>query len=281
MAEGNGSPGTFRSGRDLFMAPQSDRLNDQFRLIDTLVLSMTDSWAYLPPRARHILWLKLASCDTNFLEQCGMPLENGILLHWSMWPDDLGDYAQAVSLRSSRQQLEYLEPKNVAMASAMRQAEMAESTARIQIQLAQLLLQLSRNGADTTELAKLFSKNKFDKESIRTVLANATQAMQENHSRAPVPEPVPVGICSECNVECEYVRGEDAQGQFVIDICATCYEEHLQAEGISEGEPTYNEEDIAGLLESLDDGALVEDEMISLSQRFAEAQEASQNTEEE
>ena len=129
MAEGNGTPKfSPRSGRDLFMVPQSDRLNDQFRLIDTLVLSMTDSWAYLPPRAKHILWLKLASCDRNFLEQCGMPLENGILLHWSMWPDDLGDYAQAVSLRSSRQQLEYLEPKNVAMASAIRQAEMAENS---------------------------------------------------------------------------------------------------------------------------------------------------------
>lgn len=175
----NGSGFRPRSGRDLYMVPVADRLNDQFRLIDTLVLSMTDSWAYLPPRAKHILWLKLASCDRSFLESNGMPMENGILLHWSMWPDDLGDYAQAISLKSSRQQLEYLEPKNIAMASAMKQAEVAENTARLQIQLAQILLQLSSTGANATELAKLFSKNKFDRESIQTVLNNAQEAMHQ------------------------------------------------------------------------------------------------------
>lgn len=177
MSESNNKPQA-RSGRDLFMMPLADRLNDQFRFIDTMIVSMTDSWTYLPPRARHVLWLKLASAETSFLEQVGMPLENGILIHWSMWPDDLGDYAQAVALRMTRQQLEYLEPKNVAMASAIRQAEISEQTARLQIQLAQSLIQLTQLGADPKNLANLFSKNKFDKESIQTVLGNANEEIQ-------------------------------------------------------------------------------------------------------
>jgi len=166
-----------RSGRDLFMVPQNDRLNDQFRFIDTLVLSMTDSWAYLPPRAKHILWLKLASSDPNLLEQSGMPVENGMLLHWSMWPDDLGDYAQAISLRISRVQLDELEPKNVAMASALKQAQKAEDTARLQIQLAQMLIQLSSMGADSEDLARLFSRNAAERESISTVIQSAEEQM--------------------------------------------------------------------------------------------------------
>jgi hypothetical protein len=302
MAEGNGTP-TFRprSGRDLFMVPQSDRLNDQFRLVDTLVLSMTDSWAYLPPRAKHILWLKLASCDRNFLEQCGMPLENGILLHWSMWPDDLGDYAQAVSLRSSRQQLEYLEPKNVAMASAIRQAEMAENTSRLQIQLAQILLRLSQNGADPNELAKLFSKDRFDKESIKTVLMNAEQAEQEIQIEAAIPQPMAepiqqegvwvdstdgpvyveaepehntdVGECSECGTTAEYVKGEDEHGPYMIDICYPCYEKLRSDE---EGEPIYDESDIDALLQTMDDGPTNDEELMSLSEQFENYQEENQ-----
>lgn len=276
MAEGNGGPAFRpRSGRDLFMVPQSDRLNDQFRLIDTLVLSMTDSWAYLPPRAKHILWLKLASCDRNFLEQCGMPMENGILLHWSMWPDDLGDYAQAVSLRSSRQQLEYLEPKNVAMASAIRQAEMAENTSRLQIQLAQLLLRLQNGGADTTELAKLFSKDKFDKESIKMVLQSAEQAMfeareearQQQHTPS-IPTqanaPMDRGNCSECGCECEYVTGEDEHGKYVIDVCHDCYEKLVQQN------PVYDEGDIEGLIQGIDDGPMQEDELLNLADAYEE-----------
>lgn len=311
MAEGNGTPAFRpRSGRDLFMVPQSDRLNDQFRLVDTLVLSMTDSWAYLPPRAKHILWLKLASCDRNFLEQCGMPLENGILLHWSMWPDDLGDYAQAVSLRSSRQQLEYLEPKNVAMASAIRQAEMAENTSRLQIQLAQILLRLSQNGADPNELAKLFSKDRFDKESIKTVLMNAEQATQEAQMEASVRQPMPeqmpqqqqegvwvdstdgpvyveaqpeqeqnldVGECSECGKNAEYVKGQDEHGAYMIDICYPCYERLRSDE---EGEPIYDESHIDGLLETMDDGPTNDEELMSLSEQFEMYQEVEEDSEE-
>jgi len=284
MSEGNGGA-QFRprSGRDLFMVPQADRLNDQFRLVDTMVLSMTDSWAYLPPRAKHILWLKLASCDRGFLESCGMPLENGVLLHWSMWPDDLGDYAQAVSLRSSRQQLEYLEPKNIAMASAIKQAEMAESTARLQIQLAQILLQLSSGGADATELAKLFSKNKFDRESIQTVLKNAEEAMAENlnrnhrenqgqrnappHTPPPQHEPEPqqgpatAGECSECGKNDEYVVGEDEEGRYVIDVCQECY-----AKIQTDNPPLYQEGDIDQLLNSMNEEVMGEDEIIALSE---------------
>tara|TARA_B100000579_G_scaffold347617_1_gene300753 strand:+ start:2083 stop:3015 length:933 start_codon:yes stop_codon:yes gene_type:complete len=173
-----------RSGRDLFMIPQNDRLNDQFRFIDTMVLSMTDSWAYLPPRAKHILWLKLSASDPNLLEKSGMPIENGMLLHWSMWPDDLGDYAQAIALRMSYVQLENLEPKNVAMASALKQAQKAEDTARLQIQLAQHLIQLQQMGADTKELAKLFAKNANERESLETVLEAAENQMLQRMQSA-------------------------------------------------------------------------------------------------
>ena len=296
MQPGNGGGGGVRqprSGRDLYMVPVADRLNDQFRLVDTLVLSMTDSWAYLPPRAKHILWLKLASCDQNFLEQCGMPLENGMLLHWSMWPDDLGDYAQAVSLRSSRQQLEYLEPKNMALASAIRQAEMAENTARLQIQLAQLLLQLSNGGADATELAKLFSKNKFDRESIQTVLRNAEEAMAErlaqadsaNHERRNNPPPhtpppslaeqfeeqsnqevLPEGKCSECGIDCTYFVGEDEQGKYMIDLCNNCYTSII--EGVSD-ETIYSADDIDGLIETVEDPILTDEQLLELSESLA------------
>lgn len=298
MAE-NGNNGTFRprSGRDLYMVPVADRLNDQFRLIDTLVLSMTDSWAYLPPRAKHILWLKLASCDRNFLESNGMPMENGILLHWSMWPDDLGDYAQAISLKSSRQQLEYLEPKNIAMASAMKQAEVAENTARLQIQLAQILLQLSTSGADATELARLFSKNKFDRESIQTVLNNAQEAMHqqmiENERRremqqqqvmmqnsSPPPEPSPSslaeqfeeiseepqqteGECSECGEHSQYFIGEDELGKFMLDICTPCYEK-IVAE--SESEEIFEEQDIDSIIQSMETGVMTDEQILQLSE---------------
>tara|TARA_B110000444_G_scaffold243427_1_gene261831 strand:+ start:320 stop:1315 length:996 start_codon:yes stop_codon:yes gene_type:complete len=250
-----------RSGRDLFMMPLADRLNDQFRFIDTMIVSMTDSWTYLPPRARHILWLKLASAETSFLEQVGMPLENGILLHWSMWPDDLGDYAQAVALRMTRQQLEYLEPKNVAMASAIRQAEISEQTARLQIQLAQSLIQLTQLGADPKNLSNLFSKNKFDKESISTVLDNANEEIQrreqelmrqqimeremaeqeriqrlrelsESQQHKPEeeeiranPNPVPTGPCPYCGQVKPYVLGEDDEGVFIIESCHDCLPE--------------------------------------------------------
>lgn len=251
-----------RSGRDLFMMPLADRLNDQFRFIDTMIISMTDSWTYLPPRARHVLWLKLASAETSFLEQVGMPLENGILIHWSMWPDDLGDYAQAVALRMTRQQLEYLEPKNVAMASAIRQAEISEQTARLQIQLAQSLIQLTQLGADPKNLANLFSKNKFDKESISTVLGNANEEIQrreqelmrqqimqremaererierlaqlnqlqqelepEDEEIKANPNPVPTGPCPYCGQVKPYVLGEDEDGVFVIESCHDCLPE--------------------------------------------------------
>jgi hypothetical protein len=265
-----------RSGRDLYMVPVADRLNDQFRLIDTLILSMTDSWTYLPPRARHILWLKLASADQSFLESCGMPIENGILIHWSMWPDDLGDYAQAVAIKMSRQQLEYLEPKNVAMASAMKQAEIAENTARLQIQLAQALLQLASAGANIGDLSKLFSKNKFDQESIRTVLSNAQQEMENrmNESRVQPPPPSPQtpqppppepedmlpemsGACSECGQNREYVIGEDEQGEYLIEMCEECYERIINTENqpsefqelLDNHNPTLSEEELMNLAE--------------------------------
>lgn len=268
-----------RSGRDLYMVPVADRLNDQFRLIDTLILSMTDSWTYLPPRARHILWLKLASADQSFLESCGMPIENGILIHWSMWPDDLGDYAQAVAIKMSRQQLEYLEPKNVAMASAMKQAEIAENTARLQIQLAQALLQLASAGANVGDLSKLFSKNKFDQESIKTVLSNAQAEMESrmNQTQTPPsprtpqppqpPQPQPPvqdeevpsmnGECSECGQVRDYVIGEDDQGQYLIEMCEECYlriveqESHTDefAELLNNHDPTLSEEELLNLSE--------------------------------
>lgn len=223
-----------RSGRDLFMVPVADRLNDQFRFVDTMILSMTDSWSYLPPRAKHILWLKLASAEQSFLEQVGMPMENGILIHWSMWPDDLGDYAQAVAMRMSRQQLEYLEPKNVAMASAVRQAEIAESTARLQIQLAQTLIQLTQMGANTEDLANLFSRNRFDRESMQTVLSNAEEELQRRAQTPPPQEPpeeeltpnaptnMPSGQCMYCGMVKPYVIGEDDEGTFYIESCADC-----------------------------------------------------------
>jgi hypothetical protein len=182
-----------RSGRDLFILPQNDRLNDQFRFIDTLILSMTDTWDYLPPRAKHILWLKLASQETASLEEYGLPVEGGMLLHWSMWPSDLGDYAQAVSMRLSRLQLEALEPKNVAMASALEQAKSAERTAHLQIELAQHLIQLSSMGADTDTLSRLFSKNRHDKAAISSVIEAAEESMLErmrsDHRTRPSPIP--------------------------------------------------------------------------------------------
>jgi hypothetical protein len=258
---GNNSGPQPRSGRDLFMVPVADRLNDQFRFIDTMILSMTDSWAYLPPRAKHILWLKLASAENSFLEQVGMPLENGILIHWSMWPDDLGDYAQAVAMRMSRQQLEYLEPKNVAMASAVRQAEIAESTARLQIQLAQALIQLSQMGAQTEDLANLFSKNRFDKESMQTVLSAAEEEMQrrtqarhqqqqqqqqESALRA-TPSDVPSGLCQYCGMVKPYVLGEDDEGTYYIESCVDCLPTSglLQEEDmLSNFDPTMSPEEL-------------------------------------
>jgi hypothetical protein len=249
-----------RSGRDLYMMPVADRLNDQFRFIDTMIVSMTDSYAYLPPRARHILWLKLASADQTFLETVGLPMENGVLVHWSMWPDDLGDYAQACAIRMSRQQLDHLEPKNVAMASAIRQAEISEQTARLQIQLAQHLIQLTQMGAETKDLAQLFSKNKYDKEAIGSVLENAEaeianreaqmmqqqmmqrqmmqQRMEEQQNLNPVnnissvdqelkptPQNIPTGPCPYCGQVKPYVLGEDEDGLFIIESCQDCLPE--------------------------------------------------------
>ncbi len=239
------------------MVPVADRLNDQFRFIDTMIVSMTDSYAYLPPRARHILWLKLASAEQSFLETVGLPMENGVLVHWSMWPDDLGDYAQACAIRMSRQQLDHLEPKNVAMASAIRQAEISEQTARLQIQLAQHLIQLTQMGAETKELAQLFSKNKYDKEAIGTVLQNAEveianreqqmmqqqmlqrQMMQEqmdhqqvlnphnhnglvNEELKATPQDIPTGPCPYCAKVKPYVLGEDEDGLYIIESCQDC-----------------------------------------------------------
>lgn len=204
-----------RSGRDLFMIPQNDRLNDQFRFIDTMVLSMTDSWAYLPPRAKHILWLKLSASDPNILEKSGMPVENGMLLHWSMWPDDLGDYAQAIALRMSHLQLENLEPKNVAMASALKQAQKAEDTARLQIQLAQHLIQLQQMGADSSDLARLFGKNANETESLQTVLEAAENQMLQRMQSAEMeresirnPSPAPPPRWSEDEQELPFDEGE-------------------------------------------------------------------------
>jgi hypothetical protein len=259
-----------RSGRDLFMVPVADRLNDQFRFIDTMILSMSDSWSYLPPRAKHILWLKLASAEMSFLEQVGMPMENGILIHWGMWPDDLGDYAQAVAMRMSRQQLEYLEPKNVAMASAIRQAELAEATAKLQINLAQQLIQLTQMGAKPETLSQLFSKNKHDKESLSTVLSSAEQEIerrkeemlihqqrvQQEKQRAAIeaekqrqllaersmdeeegdgilratPQDLPVGLCPYCGIVKPYVLGEDEEGQYLIESCIDCLPESSMTE---------------------------------------------------
>jgi hypothetical protein len=289
-----------RSGRDLFMMPLADRLNDQFRFIDTMIISMTDSWTYLPPRARHVLWLKLASAETSFLEQVGMPLENGILIHWSMWPDDLGDYAQAVALRMTRQQLEYLEPKNVAMASAIRQAEISEQTARLQIQLAQSLIQLTQLGADPKNLANLFSKNKFDKESISTVLGNANEEIQrreqelmrqqimqremaererierlaelnrlqqqenqpEEEEIKANPNPVPTGPCPYCGQVKPYVLGEDEDGVFVIESCHDCLPE-------TDLEELNVEEMVKGL-----DPVLTDEQLLALSElEFSDEEE--------
>ena len=251
-----------RSGRDLYMMPVADRLNDQFRFIDTMIVSMTDSYAYLPPRARHILWLKLASAEQSFLETVGLPMENGVLVHWSMWPDDLGDYAQACAIRMSRQQLDHLEPKNVAMASAIRQAEISEQTARLQIQLAQHLIQLTQMGAETKDLAQLFSKNKFDKEAIGTVLQNAEseianreqqmmhqqmmhqqmmqqqkmqqQMMEQQNTEGrsqvdtelkPNPQNIPTGPCPYCGKVKPYVMGEDEDGLYIVESCKDCLPE--------------------------------------------------------
>jgi len=281
-----------RSGRDLFMVPVADRLNDQFRFIDTMILSMTDSWSYLPPRAKHILWLKLASAEHSFLEQVGMPLENGILIHWAMWPDDLGDYAQAVAMRMSRQQLEYLEPKNIAMASAIRQAELAETTAKLQIQLAQSLMQLTQMGANTEDLAKLFSKNKHDKESLSTVLSSAEAEMQRRRTEAmaheqrvadnaamremiadqemmrelamdeeegnhlrPTPQDIPTGRCPYCNMVKPYVVAEDEDGMYMVESCIDCLPESNLDEQM----------DTETILESLD-SVLTEDQLLELAE---------------
>ncbi len=298
MSESNNKPQA-RSGRDLFMMPLADRLNDQFRFIDTMIVSMTDSWTYLPPRARHVLWLKLASAETSFLEQVGMPLENGILIHWSMWPDDLGDYAQAVALRMTRQQLEYLEPKNVAMASAIRQAEISEQTARLQIQLAQSLIQLTQLGADPKNLSNLFSKNKFDKESIQTVLNNADEEIQrreqelmrqeimqremaeqerirqlmelkeaqmqqinEHEQIKANPNPVPTGPCPYCGQVKPYVLGQDEEGVFVIQSCQECLPE-----------TDLEELNVEEIIESLDP-VLTDEQLLQLSElEFSDEEE--------
>tara|TARA_B110000444_G_scaffold197342_1_gene188163 strand:+ start:6348 stop:7307 length:960 start_codon:yes stop_codon:yes gene_type:complete len=278
-----------RSGRDLYMMPVADRLNDQFRFIDTMIVSMTDSFAYLPPRARHILWLKLASAEQSFLETVGLPLENGVLVHWSMWPDDLGDYAQACAIRMSRQQLDHLEPKNVAMASAIRQAEISEQTARLQIQLAQHLIQLTQMGAETKDLAQLFSKNKYDKEAIGTVLENAEseianreqqmmhqqmmqqQMMQEqmngqsnlqpqqqidpvDEELKPTPQNIPTGPCPYCGKVKPYVMGEDEDGLYIVESCQDCLPQS-GIEGINMGElidsldPVLNDEQLLEIAE--------------------------------
>lgn len=285
-----------RSGRDLFMVPVADRLNDQFRFIDTMILSMTDSWSYLPPRAKHILWLKLASAEHSFLEQVGMPMENGILIHWSMWPDDLGDYAQAVAMRMSRQQLEYLEPKNIAMASAIRQAELAEGTAKLQIQLAQHLMQLTQMGANSKDLARLFSKNKHDKESLQTVLTSAeaeierrrieameheqrvraqeeqmrqrlererlqqiSQDEEEGDPLRPTPQDIPTGRCPYCNMVKPYVVAEDEEGMYLVESCIDCLPESNLDETL----------DTDTLLQSMD-STLTDEELLNLSESMEE-----------
>ena len=263
-----------RSGRDLFMVPMADRLNDQFRLIDTMILAMTDSWTYLPPRARHILWLRLASAEASFLQQVGLPLENGILVHWSMWPDDLGDYAQAVAMRMTRQQLEYLEPKNVAMASAIRQAEIAETTARLQIQLAQSLIQLSQLGAGTQELARLFSKNKFDKEAIGQVLDSANEEIQRreqqmqqrmaqqqqqtqvNDELRANPQELPTGPCAYCGQIKPYVMGQDEQGMFVVECCQEC---------LPQANIDFEEGEIPNMIDSMNE-SLTDEEIMFISE---------------
>jgi DNA-binding transcriptional MerR regulator len=262
-----------RSGRDLFMVPMADRLNDQFRLIDTMILAMTDSWTYLPPRARHILWLRLASAEASFLTQVGLPMENGILVHWSMWPDDLGDYAQAVAMRMTRQQLEYLEPKNVAMASAIRQAEIAETTARLQIQLAQSLIQLSQLGAGTQELARLFSKNKFDKEAIGQVLDSANdeiqrreQQMQQqmaqqqsntvNEELRATPQELPTGPCAYCGQIKPYVMGQDDQGMFVVECCQDC---------LPQANIDFEQGEVPNIIDSMNE-SMTDEEMVFISE---------------
>ena len=169
---------TARSGRDLFMLGIMDRINDQFRLLDTLILgACSDSWDYLPPRGKHLLWLKLASGDLRMLEEVGLPIENGVLMHWSMWPSDLGDYAQAIALKMTRDTMSNLEPRNVAMQAAMDQARIAERTAGLQIQLADRLVQLVSMGADANSISVLFSKNKHDREAVGRVIQRAEETM--------------------------------------------------------------------------------------------------------
>ena len=186
MAEGpRAAPArTARSGRDLFMLGIMDRINDQFRLLDTMILgACSDSWDYLPPRAKHILWLKLASGDLRFLEEVGLPVENGVLMHWSMWPADLGDYAQAIALKMTRDTMSNLEPRNVAMQAAMDQARIAERTAGMQIQLADRLVQLVAMGADPQSISVLFSKNKHDREAVSRVIQRAEETMMRAMER--------------------------------------------------------------------------------------------------
>ena len=169
---------TARTGRDLYMLGVMDRINDQFRLLDTMILgACSDSWDYLPPRGKHLLWLKLASSDTRWLEEVGLPVENGVLMHWSMWPPDLGDYAQAIALKQTRDTMLNLEPRNVAMQAAMDQARVAERTAGLQIQLADRLVQLVAMGANPEAISVLFSKNKHDRAAIGTIIERAEETM--------------------------------------------------------------------------------------------------------